>query len=158
MHDFGGGFPGLGGGTAGGNVALLRRAKDEHFAAELGAAVDQIEQVLGGAGADVGVGVVELETFGLRQQPVETDDGKAGALDGAPDAEAVGGGEIGDKVAEGEGRQFEALVAKVGDEGGGLVQGPVFEELVADGVGHGGVILALCRLAYCWETGVRPRP
>ena len=66
---------------------------------------------MGGAGADIGVGVVELEAFGLCQQPVEADEGEAGAFDRTPDAEAVGGGEVGDEVAEGEGGQLEALVA-----------------------------------------------
>ena len=122
--------------SVGRQITLLGRAENENAAAQVRAAVDQIEQILRGVRADRRVGIIELKAFRLRQQPVQADHGQPRALDRAPNAEPVRAGEVGHYPAQGEWRQFQPVIAKFGRKSRGLLQGPAFEEFIADGVPH----------------------
>src|ERR1043166_2524909 len=56
---------GPGGGDAGHDVALFGGAGDHDGAADVGAKMDEVAEVLGGALTDGGVGVIDVESFGF---------------------------------------------------------------------------------------------
>ncbi len=96
--------------------ALLRRAVDEHLAAELGAQADEARHDLERARAHGGVGGRERQARRLDEQPVQAGDDQAARLDHAAQAPRFGGVDPLGRLGERERRDLEAVVAEPGGE------------------------------------------
>ena len=129
-------FPGLFVGDSLGDVALFGGADDDGFPSEIGAEIDQIAEVLSGALADSGIVVVHENAVSLDEDPMNSGDGDSGLGGRFADPSPFFFGDISDVIGDGEGRDFDGVISRLGNEGGGFFDFPVFEDLVADAEFH----------------------
>ena len=125
-------------GNARQHVALFGRADDHHFAAQVGAEIHQVAEVLGRALAQAAVGVIDIEPLGLHQHPVN-----AGDLYPVPRRRlahglALAGGNIRHRIRQGERGDLHSGVAEPRGVSQGVLQLPALKDLVADGEFHPG--------------------
>ena len=80
--------------------------------------------------------MINVKTFGFDQDPVNAGDFDADSGGGIADFLAVGGGNIGYGVRQGERSNFDGGIAEAFGVREGIVEGPAFEDLVADGEFH----------------------
>ena len=116
-----------------GDVALVGRPKDEARAADFGAAFDDILEVLTCLGADRPVFSGDVKSFRTVEQPVEADDFEVAFFGSSDDLCASFGWDIVDVVCEGEGSDFDTVVADFLDVVAGAPKViPFPENFVAD--------------------------
>ena len=120
-----------------GEAALFRRTDDDRLAADVRAEIGEGDEVVGGALADGGVGLGEVQAVGLHEDPVDAGDFQTDAGGGVANGAAFGGRDgrdifVGGAGEEGERGELDAVVAGRFRVGHGVGEGPVLENLVAD--------------------------
>ena len=123
-------------GNARQHVALLRRADDHHLAAEVGAEVHQVAEILRRALAEAAVRVIDVEPLGLHQHPVDAGDGYPVPRRRLAHGPALACGNIRHRIRQGERGDLHAGIAEPCRASQGVFQLPALEDLVANGEFH----------------------
>ena len=137
LQDPGGGLHGVFAAHAREQAALHGRAEHQDPAAQVGAQAHELAEIVGRTAADLGVGMRQVEAFGLGQQPMQADDFQAVLIGQAPQLGPLLGRHIAGVFGQREGRNLDAGIAALGGEGKGLLMRPILKRLVADGELHG---------------------
>ena len=122
------------------DIPALGRAEDHARAAEVGAKVHRMAQVVGGLLARGRVWMVHVHALSEGQHPVNARDDESGVFGQLPDFTPSPGGNIGDERRQREGCDFNPLIAGLRDERKRCLQRPLLEDLVADGPVHSSTI------------------
>ena len=114
------------------HVALFGRAEHQDPAPEIRAKIHQITQVLGRLLTNGGVRMGQVQSFGLREHPMNAGNGNAGARRRITNSLTLVRGDIGDGFGDGERGDLHGVIAGFGGVGEGVVHFPTLENLVAD--------------------------
>src|SRR5439155_21855456 len=117
-------------------ASLFGRTEHDDLAAQVGAEIDQVAEVLGSSLTHDGIRMRQVQPFGLRQHPVNAGDGDAGARCRVTDSQTLARGDGGDVIGDGEGGDFHGVITAFGGTGEGVFEFPSLENLVADGEFH----------------------
>ena len=125
----------IGAAESAGSSALPGRAEDQDaLGAEIGAEVDQMADVLPTAAAQGGIGCGDMQPLRADHEPVQADELQALGGDDVAAFAAARGREGGGISSESERGDLDAAVTGLTDGAARIGEGPVLEDLVADGV------------------------